>query len=107
MFNLDFYKTRSFTKCFHMSFIIIVNCCSLMSYFPYVTGVHSQDRILLFRQCLLDFWSLYSAIHVPFPIGGGALEYHLPIQFLENKEFRKIKQTSTAVQVCTLNVDLC
>ena len=37
------------------NFIIIVNYYSLMCYFPYVTCVRSQDRILLFRvsQCFL------------------------------------------------------
>ena len=77
--------------------IIIVNYYSLMSYFPYVACVRSQDRILLFRQRFLIHY--YSAI--PFHIGEGALECHLQIKFSENKGFRKIIKTSVAVQECT------
>ena len=98
---MDIYKTPNCTKCFHMIFIIIVNYYSLLSYFPYVTCARSQDRILLFRHCLLGFLvHYYSAI--PFHIGEGAL----PIKFSEQKRFRKIrrKKTSVAVQVCTFKV---
>ena len=38
---------------------------------------------------------------MPFHIGEGALEWYLPIQFSENKRFRKVRKTSIAVQVCT------
>ena len=98
---MDIYKTPNCTKCFHMIFINIVNYYSLLSYFPYVTCARSQDRILLFRHCLLGFLvHYYSAI--PFHIGEGAL----PIKFSEQKRFRKIrrKKTSIAVQVCTFKV---
>ena len=44
-----------------MIFIIIVNYYSLMSYFPYVTGVRSKDRILLLRQCFVGFWFIITA----------------------------------------------
>ena len=72
-----------------------------MSYFPYVTCVGSEDRILLFRQCFLVHY--YRAI--PFHIGiKGALECHLRINFSENKGFRKIRNTSVAVQVCTFKI---
>ena len=51
-----------FTKYFHMIFIIIINYHSLMSYFPYVTCVSSQDRTM-FSRFLVHY---YSAI--PFHI---------------------------------------
>ena len=64
---------------------------SLLSYFPFVTCARSQDRILLFRHCFLGFLvHNYSAI--PFHIGEGALECHLPIKFSEQKRFRKIRR---------------
>ena len=50
---MDIYKTPNRTKCFHMIFLSIVDYYSLLSYFPYVTCARSQDRILLFRHCLL------------------------------------------------------
>ena len=85
---MNIYKTPNCTKYFHMIFIIIINYYSLLSYFPYVTDARSQDRILLFRHCLLGFLvHYYSAI--PFHIGEGALECHLPIKFSEQKRFRK------------------
>ena len=102
---MDIHKTPNCTKCLHMIFIIIVNYYSLLSYFPYVTCARSQDRVLLFRHCLLGFLDhYYSAI--PFHIGEGALECHLPIKFSAQKRFRKIrrKKTSLAVQVCTFKV---
>ena len=75
-----------------MSLIIIVNYYSLLSTFPYVTCARSQDRILLFKHCLLGFLvHYYSAI--PFHIGEGALECHLPIKFSEQKKkIRKIRR---------------
>ena len=75
---------------------------SLTSYFPFVTCVtcSSQDRILQFRQCFLGFLVHYY-ITISFHIGEGALECHLPIKFSETKRFRKIRNTSTAVQVYT------
>ena len=76
---MDIYKTPKFTKCFHMIFIIIVKYYSLMSYFPYVTCVSSQDRIqTMFSRFLVPY---YSAI--PFHVGEGALECQLPIKFSE------------------------
>ena len=100
---MDIYKTPNFTKCFHMIFIIIVNYYSLMSYVPYVTCVRSQDRILLFRQCVLCFLVYYYSA-ILFHIEEGALESHLPIKFSENERFRKIRKTSIAVQVCTFKI---
>ena len=104
IYNMDIYRTPNFTTCFHIIFIIIVNYDLLMSYFPYVTSFHSQDRILLFRQYFLSFLvPYYSAI--PFHIGKGALECHLRIKFSENKGFRKIRKTSVAVQVCSFKLE--
>ena len=88
---MDIYKTPNCTKCFHMIFIIIVNYYSLLSYFPYVTCARSQDRILLFRHCLLGFLVHYNSV-IPFHIGEGALECHLPIKFSEQKRFRKSEE---------------
>ena len=91
IYIMDIYKTANCTKCFYMIFIIIVNYYSLLIYFPYVTCARSQDRILLFRHCLLGFLvHYYSAI--PFHIGERALECHLPIKFSEQKRFRKIRR---------------
>ena len=97
IYIMDIYQTPNFTKYFHMIFIIIVKYYSVMSYFPYVICVRRQDIILLFRQCFLVHY--YSPI--PFHIREGALECQLPIKCSENKRFRKIKNTSIAVQVCT------
>ena len=62
---MDIYRTPIFQHCFHMIFIIIVNYYSLISYFPNVTCVQSQDRILLFRQCFLSFLLHYYST-IPF-----------------------------------------
>ena len=102
IYKMDIYKTPSFTKCFHMIFIIIVNYYSLMSYFPYVTCVSSQDIILLVRQCFLGFLvDYYSAI--PFDIKERALECYLQRKqnILKNQ-----KKTLIAVQVCTFKTVL-
>ena len=94
---MDIYKTPNCTKCFHMIFIIIVNYYSLLSYFPYVTCTRSQDRILLFRHCLLGFLvHYYNAI--PFHIGEGALECHLQIKFSEQKSSEKSEEKKLQLQ---------
>ena len=55
IYKMVIYKTPNFTNYFHMSFNVIVSYYLLMNYFPYVTCVSSQDRILLFRQRFLCF----------------------------------------------------
>ena len=74
---MDIYKTP---KCFHMIFIIIVNY--IIHCRVYVKCVGSQDRILLFRHRFLGYLVHYYSI-IPFHIGEGALECHLPIKFAE------------------------
>ena len=66
------------------------HCYSMMSYFPYVTCLSKQDRILLFRQCFLSFLVHYYST-IPFHIGEGALEGHLPIKFQKTKDSEKLQ----------------
>ena len=100
IYNINIYTTQNFTTCFHMIFIIIVNYYSLMSYFPYVACVRSQDRILLFRPCFLSFLvHYYSAI--PFHIGKGHWNVTCEYNFQKTKDSEKSLKKSIAVQVCT------